>query len=85
GLSEEMERRIAALSRRICRRLGTDGCVRIDFRLHESGVLYFLEANPNPDIGEGEEFASAAKAAGVDYPALLQKIVNLGIRRAERG
>ncbi len=85
GLSEEMERRIARLSRRICRRLGTDGCVRIDFRLHESGDIYFLEANPNPDIGEHEEFASAAKAAGLKYPALLQKIVNLGIRRAERG
>jgi len=85
GLSAEMERRIAALSRRICRRLGADGCVRIDFRLDESGELYFLEANPNPDIGEGEEFASAAEAAGIGYPALLQKIVNLGIRRAERG
>jgi D-alanine-D-alanine ligase len=36
GLSEEMERRIARVSRRICRRLGTDGCVRIDFRLHET-------------------------------------------------
>jgi D-alanine-D-alanine ligase len=59
--------------------------VRIDFRLHESGDLYFLEANPNPDIGEGEEFAGAAKATGIDYTALLQKIVNLGIRRAERG
>jgi len=85
GLSEELERRIGRLSRRICRRLGTDGCVRIDFRLDESGGLYFLEANPNPDIGEFEEFASAAKAAGIGYPALLQKIVNLGIRRAERG
>jgi len=85
GLSEELERRIARLSRRICRRLGTDGCVRIDFRLDEAGGLYFLEANPNPDIGEFEEFAGAAKAAGMSYPELLQKIVNLGIRRAERG
>jgi D-alanine-D-alanine ligase len=85
GLSEDTERRIARLSRRICRRLGTDGCVRIDFRLDESGGLYFLEANPNPDIGEFEEFAGAAKAAGMTYPDLLQKIVNLGIRRAERG
>jgi D-alanine-D-alanine ligase len=85
GLSDEMERRIGALSRRICRRLGTDGSVRIDYRLDENGELYFLEANPNPDIGDGDEFASAAKAAGIGYPALLQKIVNLGIRRAERG
>jgi D-alanine-D-alanine ligase len=80
-----MERRIARLSRRICRRLGTDGCVRIDFRLDESGKLYFLEANPNPDIGDGDEFAGAAKASGIEYAALLQKMVNLGIRRAERG
>jgi D-alanine-D-alanine ligase len=85
GLSDEMERRIGALSRRICRRLGTDGSVRIDYRLDENGELYFLEANPNPDIGDGDEFASAAKAAGIGYNALLQKIVNLGIRRAERG
>ena len=85
GLPEEMERRFARLSRRICRRLGTDGAVRIDFRLDESGALYFLEANPNPDIGEFEEFAGAAKAAGMSYPELLQKIVNLGIRRAEHG
>jgi len=84
-LSTEVERRIGALSRRICRQLGTDGCVRIDFRLDESGELYFLEANPNPDIGEGEEFASAAEAAGMSYPELLQKVVNLGIRRAQRG
>lgn len=85
GLPEDMERRIARLSRRICRRLGTDGCVRIDFRLNDEGQLYFLEANPNPDIAEEEEFASAAKEVGMDYVDLLQKIVSLGIRRAERG
>lgn len=85
GLSEEMERRIARLSRRICRRLGADGCVRIDYRLDSQGELYFLEANPNPDIAEEEEFASAANAVGIDYLALLQKIVSLGIRRAEHG
>ena len=84
-MPEELERRIGALSRRICRRLGTDGCVRIDYRLDAEGRLYFLEANPNPDIAEEEEFASAARAAGIDYLDLLQKIVNLGIRRAETG
>lgn len=84
-LSEDHERQISSLSRRICRRLGTDGTVRIDYRLDEDGNLYFLEANPNPDVGDGEEFASAAEAAGIPYPQLLQKIVNLGIRRAEQG
>lgn len=85
GLSDGLERQIQALSRRICRGLGIDGCVRIDYRLDERGNLYFLEANPNPDIGDGDEFAGAAKVAGIGYPALLQKVVNLGIRRAEHG
>ena len=84
-LPEALDRQIASLSRRICRRLGTDGSVRIDYRLDGQGQLYFLEANPNPDIAEEEEFASAARAAGIRYLDLLQKIVSLGIRRAETG
>ena len=85
SLPEELERRIANLSRRICRTLGTDGYVRLDFRLGEDGQLYFLEANPNPDIGVAEEFAGAARAGGIKYDSLLSKIVALGIRRAEKG
>jgi D-alanine-D-alanine ligase len=85
NLPESLERQVARLARRICRRLGTDGCVRIDFRLGDDGELYFLEANPNPDIADEDEFAGAAKAAGISYEELLQKIVSLGIRRAEKG
>jgi D-alanine-D-alanine ligase len=82
-LGDALERKIADTTRRICRRLGIDGYARIDFRLAEDGELYFLEANPNPDISNGEEFASAAAAAGLDYPRLLQRIVSLGERRAQ--
>ena len=39
-----------------------------------------LEANANPDIGYGEEMSVAAEAVGIQYPQLLQKIVNLGLR-----
>jgi D-alanine-D-alanine ligase len=81
-LGDALERRIADTARRICRRLGIDGYARIDFRLADDGELYFLEANPNPDIADREEFASAAAAAGMSYLALLQRIVSLGIRRS---
>ena len=50
-------------------------------RLGGDGHFYFLEANPNPEIAEREEFASAAKAGGVAYPELLQRIINLGLRQ----
>jgi D-alanine-D-alanine ligase len=71
--------RYEAVAKRIYRILGLSGYARIDFRLTPKGELYFLEANPNPDIARGEEFSSAAKAAGLDYEPLLQKILNLGI------
>jgi D-alanine-D-alanine ligase-like ATP-grasp enzyme len=39
-----------------------------------------IEANPNPDLSREEDFAESAKAAGIAYPALLQRIVNLALR-----
>ena len=72
---------IIKTSKRIFRILDLDGYARIDYRLSPQGELYFLEANPNPEVAESEEFASAAQAAGISYPALLQRILNLGLQR----
>ena len=82
GMTAEMERSILRTSRRIYRILELDGYARIDYRLTSDGRFYFLEANPNPEVAQSQEFASAAEAAGIDYPDLLQKIVSLGIRRS---
>jgi len=76
---------IVRCSRRICRALAIDGYARIDYRLGEDGQLYFLEANPNPEIAWNEEFASSAAAAGIEYPELIRKIVSLGLRRRRYG
>jgi D-alanine-D-alanine ligase len=84
-LGKELERRITQTSKRIYKVLGLSGYARIDFRLDAEGQLYFLEANPNPDINDEDEFASAAEAAGVDYPALLQRILSLGIQHRPLG
>jgi D-alanine-D-alanine ligase len=73
--------RIQRTSRRIYRLLHLDGYARIDYRLAEDGTVYFLEANPNPEIAEREEFASAARSVGIDYPKLIERILNLGLAR----
>jgi D-alanine-D-alanine ligase len=78
-LSEDVMRQYVTISKRIYKALGLSGYARIDFRLDAEGRLYFLEANPNPDIARYEEFASAAEAAGLKYEPLLQKLLNLGI------
>ncbi|MEZ6183496.1 MAG: D-alanine--D-alanine ligase [Planctomycetota bacterium] len=83
NLPPELDRQVHTTARRIYRRLGLSGYARIDFRLHEDGRLFFLEANPNPQISADEEFAHAAAAHGLDYPQLLEKVLSLGIRRAK--
>jgi D-alanine-D-alanine ligase len=47
----------------------------------EDGRLYVLEANPNPQLAYGEDFAESAEAAGISYEELIQRIVSLGLRR----
>lgn len=81
-LPADLAARIQRTSRRIYRILELDGYARIDYRLAENGTLYFLEANPNPDIAEREDFAAAARAAGIAYPELLERVLNLGLGRA---
>lgn len=73
---------IPKLTRRIYRILELDGYARIDYRLSPEGHLYFLEANPNPEIAEREEFAKSALHVAISYPELLQRILRLGIQRA---
>jgi D-alanine-D-alanine ligase len=80
-LTPELAARIQTLAKRIYRTLELDGYARIDFRLAADGTPYFLEANPNPEIAENEEFATAARHVGLSYPDLLHRIVALGMRR----
>jgi D-alanine-D-alanine ligase len=80
-LEPEMAAHIIRTTRRIYRSLDLDGYARIDYRLRADGALYFLEANPNPEVARSEEFASAAEAAGLTYEMLIERILSLGLRR----
>ena len=40
------------------------------------------EAHPKPDIAMSEELATAAEVSGRAYPERIQRIVELGLRRA---
>jgi D-alanine-D-alanine ligase len=82
NLSPELYARIQRAAKRIYRTLELDGYARIDFRLSADAVPYFLEANPNPEIAESQEFATAALRDGLTYTDLLNRILALGIRRA---
>ena len=84
-LPEDQCQQIQHLCRRVYRALELSGYARIDLRMDKNGKAYVLEANPNPQIARGEDFAESAKRAGLTYEALLQQIVMLGLQwRPER-
>jgi len=80
NLSDGTAEHIRRLSKRIYRLLGLSGYARIDFRLTEEGKVYLLEANPNPQLAYGEDFAESAHAQGIPYEKLIDRILHLGMR-----
>ena len=83
GISPDLQTRIVNLCRRTYRALGITGYARIDLRLKANGEVFVIEANPNPEIANGEDFADSALKAGLSYEALLQRILLLGMKRSE--
>ena len=79
-LTEVQAEKIQHLCKRAYRALELSGFARIDLRLDEAGHAWVLEANPNPQIAHGEDFAASAEKAGISYEGVLQRIINLGLR-----
>ena len=65
GLPDALVVRIRHLCKRIYLILERSGYARIDMRLDQEGLVYVLEANPNPQLAYGEDFAESAERAGV--------------------
>ena len=79
GLSSAIESRIQNVCKRVYQALSLSGYARIDLRLREDGKVFVIEANPNPNLSFGEDFAESAEHAGISYEQLLHKIISLGL------
>ena len=79
GLSPEIENKIRRICKRVYRALSLSGYARIDLRLRDDGEIFVIEANPNPNLSFGEDFAESAEHMGLGYEELLQKIITLGL------
>ena len=74
-LTDDQLKRLLRISRRIFKILNLNGYARIDFRLTEEDQFFFLEANPNPELAYGEDFAEGAEKGGLSYEKLMQKLI----------
>jgi D-alanine-D-alanine ligase len=79
-ISDEKCAEIQHVCKRAYRALELSGYARVDLRLDDAGNVWVLEANPNPQIAKGEDFAASAEKIGMGYENVLQRIMNLGLR-----
>jgi D-alanine-D-alanine ligase len=93
GLAEEIfpadiDDAVAAEAQRLAlathRALKLRGFSRIDFRMDDDGGLWCLEANTLPGMTSNSLVPKSAKAAGLPFPRLCERICELAIEEHRR-
>lgn len=83
-LDEDLVERINTVAVNAFRALRLRDYARVDMRVDAKGDIYVLEINPNCYLEKDAEFARAARKAGIDYDALIARIVELASARYAR-
>ncbi|HBP38284.1 MAG TPA: D-alanine--D-alanine ligase [Clostridiales bacterium] len=82
NISGETEKEMVRTARRIYEILACRDFSRIDFRLTEQGVLYFIEINPLPGLAPGySDYPMLAEFSGMDYRMLVRNICRCALKR----
>jgi D-alanine-D-alanine ligase len=71
---KELDERLRALALGAYKALGCRDLSRIDLRVDEKGIPYFLECNPLPNLGHIDVFPLVAKAVGLTYEQIILRI-----------
>ena len=83
-LSEELSDRIKKVAIDAFQALRLRDYARVDLRVTDAGKIYVIEVNPNCYLEQKSEFATAAKKEGIEYPALINRIIELASARYSR-
>ena len=81
NLPDELRARLQKVAVDAYRALRVRDYGRVDIRLTETGEIYVLEVNASCYLERSSEFAMSAAAAGMDYPQLIERIVQLALER----
>ena len=80
-VSEETVEEAKKLARRAFEVLGCYDCARVDMRLDTEGNLQLLEVNSLPSMGEHGSYTIGAQHVGLDFPALVNRLVEVASTR----
>jgi D-alanine-D-alanine ligase len=84
GLDADLERRMHEVAVEAFHAMRLRDYARIDLRVAPDGQIYVIEVNPNCYLERESEFARAARQHGVEYEALVARIVDLAAARYAR-
>jgi D-alanine-D-alanine ligase len=81
GISHEQEDLIKRYALAAYKAVGCRGLARVDFMLKENTEPMVLEINTIPGMTNTSLFPDAAKAAGIEFPELVDKLVKLALEK----
>lgn len=77
-------RQVSEMASRTYEVLGCEGAARVDFRITPRGRPYVLEINTVPGMTETSLLPMAAAQVGIEYDALVERILQSALDRAAR-
>ena len=83
-IPEAARRRAAEVAERAFTLLGCDGLARVDEIVDAAGECWLLELNTVPGLTEVSLFPDAARAAGIEFPELCERLVLHAVERRRR-
>lgn len=78
-IAPEQAAEIKRTAARIYKRLGCSGLARVDQFLTPDGRIVFNEVNTIPGFTEHSRFPNMMKAAGMDFPAVIDKLLETAV------
>lgn len=80
-IGEKLTKESQRISKEAFSALGCYDAARVDIRLDKKGRLFILEVNSLPSLGEHGSYTIAAKQSGLDFPALVNRMVEVASAR----
>ncbi|MFC1850854.1 ATP-grasp domain-containing protein [candidate division CSSED10-310 bacterium] len=80
-LDQETTKKAQEIACKAFTTLQCSDCARVDMRIGEDGSLYLLELNSLPSLGYRGSFVVGAENAGLDFAALLNRLLDSASRR----
>jgi D-alanine-D-alanine ligase len=84
-IDETIRQRIAGPALLAYKLLGCSGYARVDFRMGTDLIPQIIEVNANPDLSPGYGVALQSRLAGLTYPRMIERIMQLAMERSTVG